>query len=202
MAADQLATPQDLATILQLDYASLTAAQQATLLMLVELATAKVQRAAGGQRIVDITDTAVIDIDWWEDAEYLPLPQLPVRSVSQVKLNGTVITDWSLRKQKLWRFSGWRTTISTPDQAIVTYAHGLLAGSQWLQTAKGYTLSLGALGWGNPSGASRERIDDYEVSYAEADARMQMTKEMAESIAAEYGAGAYVTGFSQPGVIC
>jgi len=202
MAADQLATPQDLASILQLDYATLPAAQQATLLMLVELATAKVQRAAGGQRIVDVTDTALIDVEWFNNDYYLALPQLPARSITLVKMDGVTITDWSFRNQKLWRANGWCNSTTTPTQNAVTYAHGHLTGSQWLQTAKGYTLSLGALGWGNPSGASRERIDDYEVSYAEADARMQMTKEMAESIAAEYGAGAYVTGFSQPGVIC
>src|SRR5512139_1261701 len=197
--ADQLATPQDLASILQLDYSALTAAQQTTMTMLVELATAKVQRAAGGQRIVDVTDTAVIDVDWWEDDQYLGLPQLPVRSVSQVRLNATVITDWFLRKQKLWRLNGWRVSASQPTQAIVTYAHGLQTGSQWLQNARGYTLSLGTLGWGNPGGATREKIDDYEVSYAEADARMQLTPQMAEAIAAEYGTGAYVTASALPG---
>src|SRR5262245_31922605 len=88
--ADQLATAQDLASFLQLTYSSLSAGAQATLTMLVELATSKVQRMAGGQRIVDVTDTAVIDVT--DPCEYyLRLPQLPVRSVTSVSLDGVTL---------------------------------------------------------------------------------------------------------------
>lgn len=195
--ADQLATPQELASILQLDYASLSAAQQATMLMLVELATSKVQRAAGGQRIVDITDTAIIDVDPWEYFNYLKLPQLPVRSVSAVLINGVAITDWQLSKQQLWRTIGWNASVSEPTQVTVTYAHGYLTGSQWLQFGKDCTLALGKLGWGNPGGAVSEAIDDYKVTFAEADARMQMTEPMRQAIESAYGTSAYVTASSQ-----
>lgn len=188
--ADLLATPQDLASLLQVDYASLTAAQQATLLMLVELATSKVQRAAGGQRIVDITDTAVID---GVCGVWLELPQLPIRSVSLVKVDGTTITDWSLRRQKLWRAVGWLNTISPPSQITVTYAHGYLTGSQYLQLGKAMTLSLAKAPFTNPSGATSESIDDYRVSYAEADARMEMTEPMRATIADAYGRSTFVT---------
>lgn len=190
--ADQLATPQDLASLLQLNYATLSGAQQATLAMLVELATAKVQRAAGGQRIVDITDTAVVDVRDIADY-YLPLPQLPVRSVTTVKLDGLTITDWVVRQQMLWRAGGWMVSFSPPSQAVVTYSHGYAAGSQWLQLARDMTLSLARLGWGNPGGATSEAIDDYRVTYGEADARMQMTDYMAASIADAYGVSAYST---------
>lgn len=190
--ADQLATPQELASLLQLDYDALTVAQQDTLTMLVELATSKVQRAAGGQRIVDVTDTAVIDVPDTCDL-YLPLPQLPVRSVSSVELDGTAITDWYLRRQMLWRAGGWYLSSDPPSQAVVTYAHGYLTGSQWLQTGRDHTLSLARLGWGNPSGSTSEAIDDYRVTYAEADARMQVTEYMAAAIADAYGTSAYST---------
>lgn len=184
--ADQLATPEDLASLLQQDLDASTAN------LLLELATAKVQRAAGGQRIVEVTDTALVDVT--DDCDlYLALPQLPVRAVSLVKLDGTTITDWSLRSQMLWRAVGWMQSWSPPSQAAVTYTHGYPAGSQYLQLARECTLSLAKMGYGNPSGATSESIDDYRVSYAEADARMQMTEFMRDAIAAAYGTGAHVT---------
>lgn len=192
--ADQLATPQDLASLLQLTYASLTAAQQATMTMLVELATAKVQRAAGGQRIVQVTDTAVIDVDPWECDLYLPLPQLPVQSVASVAIDGTTVTDWRLSKQMLWRSAGWRASLSEPTEVTVTCTHGYPTGSQWLQLARDHTLALARMPYDNPGGAKSERIDDYQVSYAEADARMQMTEYMRAAIADAYGTTAYSTG--------
>jgi hypothetical protein len=191
--ADQLATPQDLASLLQLTYASLSAAQQATLTMLVELATAKVQRMAGGQRIVDTTDTAVIDVTDPCDL-YLPLPQWPVISVTSVELDGTALvvgTDVFLRSQMLWRSSGWMNRYSPPSQAVVTSRHGYIAGSQWLQLARDHTLSLAVMGWGNPTGATSEAIDDYRVTYAQADARMQPTEQMRAAISDAYGTSAY-----------
>lgn len=192
--ADQLATPQDLASLMQVDYATLTAAEQATMTMLVELATAKVQRAAGGQRIVDATDTAVIDVDPWERDLYLPLPQLPVRSVASVLIDGTAVTDWRLSKQMLWRSVGWSQSWSEPTEVQVTYAHGYQTGSQWLQIGRDHALALARMPYGNPGGAKSERIDDYQVSYGEADARMQMTEFMRQAIADAYGASAYSTG--------
>lgn len=191
--ADQLATPQDLASLLQLDYTSLTAGQQATMQMLVELATAKVQRAAGGQRIVDVADTAVIDVDPSDCDQYLALPQHPVRSVTGVEIEGTPVTDWRLSKQMLWRPAGWRASCSRPTQVTVAYTHGYSAESPWLQLARDACLSLARLGYGNPDGVTSEAIDDHRVSYAEADARMQMTEHMRQAIADAYGASAYVT---------
>lgn len=187
---DQLATSQDLADALQVSLGSLNAAS-ATLVL--QLATAKVQRAAGGQRIVDLTDTATIDVDWWEDGQYLALPQSPVRSVATVVLDGVTITDWLLRKQKLWRVLGWMTTASQPSQVLVTYTHGYVAGSQWLQLARNEVLSLAKAGYGNPSGYASESIDDHSVSYAEADARMQLSPWSEQAIAAAYGSATFVT---------
>jgi hypothetical protein len=194
MAADQLATPQELASLLQLDYGSLSAAQQATLLMLVELATAKVQRAAGGQRIVEVTHTdALIDVTDPCDY-YLALPQLPVQEVTEVQIDGEVITDWVLRRQMLWRAFGWMRIYSPPSQVTCSFTSGYPTGSQWLQLGKEMTLSLAATGWGNPGGsASSESIDDYQVSYGDADARMGLTEYMASAIRDAYGYTSYVT---------
>lgn len=187
-----LATPEDLASLLQLDYAALPDETKATLLMLVELATAKVQRAAGGQRIVDATDTAVIDVEPGYCDLYLPLPQLPVRSVDAVTVEGQPATDWRLANQMLWRPGGW-SHISRPTQVKVTYSHGYLDGSQWLELAKDACLSLAALGWNVPAGATSEAIDDYRVTYEDADARMVVSDRLRQAIADAYGVTAYVT---------
>jgi len=186
--ADLLATPSDLASLLQQDLDLSTAT------LLLEMATARVQRAAGGQRIVDIADTAVVDVNICDDDWYwLDLPQYPIRSVSLVKLDTVTITDWFLRSQRLYRASGWINSLSPPSQAVVTYAHGYVTGSQYLQLARDCTLSLAQLGYGNPTAVTSESIDDYRVSYAEADARMQMTESMRGAIADAYGSLAYVT---------
>lgn len=186
--ADQLATPEELASYLQRDLDASTAN------LLLNLATSKVQRAAGGQRVVDATSTAVIDVvaDCWDP--WLELPQFPVRAVATVTLNGTVITDWYLRQQKLWRADGWRGSTTEPAQAIVEgYQHGYLTGSQYLEFARDCTLSLAGMGYGNPGGVTSEAIDDYKVTWAEANARMQVTEDMRAAIADAYGASAYVT---------
>lgn len=193
--ADQLATPQDLASFLQLGaYAALSAEKQATLTMLAELATAKVQRAAGGQRIVAATTTgAVIDLQPGYDDCYVLLPQLPVRGVASVLLNAVAVTDYYLRSQSLWRATGWSGWSYIPPQLTVTYDHGHLAGSQALQLGRNYVLELARGGWGNPLGQTSKAIDDYRVTYAEADARMVLPPAAEEAIAAAYGTSAYVS---------
>lgn len=199
--ADQLATPQDLASFLQLGaYASLSADKQATLTMLVELATAKVQRAAGGQRIVEATSTrAVIDLAAGYTDNYVPLPQRPVRSVASVLIDGTAVTDFYVRQQSLWRWAGWTGYTYNygygyvPPQITVTYTHGHAVGSQALQLARNYVLQLARGGWGNPLGQTSKAIDDYRVTYAEADARMVLPPAAEEAIAAAYGTSAYVS---------
>lgn len=191
--ADQLATPQQLANLLQLTWADLSADQQATLTMLVELATAKVQDACG-QRLVDAESTAVIDVEMWECDRYLPLPQRPVRSVESVEIDGEACTDYLLRSQQLWRLYGWNVNSSAPTQVTVAFTHGYLDGDQALQPAVNDTLVLARMGWGNPSGVTGESLDDYRVTYAEADARMQVTPPMRDALIAAYGTGAYVVG--------
>lgn len=186
--ADQLVTPAELASFLQVP-----TLDTATADLLINLATAKVQ-ASAGQRIVDATDTAVIDVEICEFNEYLPLPQLPVRSVATVTLNGTVISDWFMRKQQLWRLLGWSWNTLAPSQVKVLYTHGYPDGSQGLELARGMTFALTAAGYGNPGGATSEAIDDYKVTYAEADARMQVTDGMRDQLQAAYGTGAYVVG--------
>lgn len=186
--ADMLATPQDLAALLQsdLDLSSATLA--------LECATGVIQ-AATGQRIVDATDTAVIDVDAWANDFYLELPQFPVRSVATVVLDGTTITDWALRSQKLWRINGWMTTWSTPGQVKVTSTHGHPVGAQALQLARSAALALARGAYINPGGAASEKIDDYAVTYAAMEARLEASGNLRAALVNAYGTSAYVTLF-------
>src|SRR5690242_5591066 len=107
--ADQLCTPEDLASALQADLDASTAT------LWVECATAVVQATAGGQRIVQVVDdtfTILGTTDSWLD-----LPQLPVTSVASVVLDGVTLTAGSpgdasttyrRHGNRLWRTDGWQ----------------------------------------------------------------------------------------------
>jgi len=188
--ADQLVTPSELASFLQKDLDTATAT------LLIELATGKVQ-AAAGQRLVAATSTFVIDVDVCSRYEpYLALPQSPVRSVGSVEIDGVVATDWLLRQQKLWRLNGWNTNASAPTQVtVIDVAHGYLDGSQMLELARGYVFALCAMPYETGGAAVQsEQIDDYRVTYAQADAAMQVTPAMKDQLTQAYGTTAYVTG--------
>lgn len=182
--AQQLVTPEELASALQSDLDASTAN------LLIEMATGIVQ-AACGQLLVETEVSELVDIttpDYW-----LELSNKPIRSVDTVELDGTVITDWSLRKQKLWRAGGWLLSYSPPSQAEVTYTYGYPAGSQYLQLARLIALSLAQAGYGNPGQVQSEAIDDYRVSYADALARMELTEPMRMALINAYGTPAVVT---------
>lgn len=185
--ADQLATPADLASLLQQDVDTATAT------LLIEVATAVVQGVTG-QRIVQVVgDVAVLDLDEYDGGLYLDLPERPVTAVTAVSIGATAITDYStqLRRNRLWRAYGWRSTLvaypDQPSQATVTYTHGYAAGHQRLQLARGAVLQLAAAVYGNPGGATREQIDDYAVSYEATAARMDASPHLAAALRRQYG---------------
>src|SRR3954471_1073390 len=160
--ADQLCTPADLASWLQQDLDLSTAT------LLVECATAVVQEAAGGQRIIQVVgDTANVLGD---TGSWLQLPQLPVTAVTSVTVDGTALVlgaGYKVFGSKLWRKFGWQTNYGwpfdlayskwggypppsvvsgypyqEPSGVVVVYTHGYPAGHQSLQLARGVVLSL------------------------------------------------------------
>lgn len=184
--ADQLVTPLELASYLESDLDASTAN------LLINLATAKVQEAAG-QRLIDTTSTVVLSVDLGNFDPWLDLPQWPVRSVATVKVEGVTITDWLLRGQRIWRLLGWWTGAAAPTQVTVTYSSGYVTGAQGLELARDFTLALAAAGYLNPGGtATSEQIDDYRVTYAQASDRMTVSPGMRDQLQAAYGAGAWV----------
>jgi hypothetical protein len=185
--ADQLATPEDLASALQkdLDTASATLA--------LEACTAVVQ-ATTGQRIVRVADDEVIiDLDRHDGSLYLYLPELPVVSVSTASVGALAVTDYSaqLSKGRLWRSMGWRSSTvaywDAPTQATVTYTHGYLPTDQRIQLARGAVLSLATGLYDNPTGAKSESIDDYSVAYERATALMDAAPSLAGLLRRQYG---------------
>ncbi|XTZ17050.1 hypothetical protein ACQSSU_06635 [Micromonospora echinospora] len=184
--ADQLATLADLAAHLQVGEADLN---PATGTLLIECATAVVQ-AAAGQRIVEATSTVTLESgpDRW-----LWLPQIPVRSVTSVVLDGTALTaddGYRLRGHRLWRAAGWQTCASPPSEVVVEYTHGYPADAQELQLARQAVLSLAAAAYRNPGGAVREQIDDYAVAYEAVSTRMEAAPYLRTSLRRQYGRSA------------
>ncbi|GAA0738762.1 hypothetical protein Drose_04195 [Dactylosporangium roseum] len=203
--ADQLATPADLASLLQSDLDLSTAT------LLVEMATAVVQQAAGGQRIIQVIGD-VITLGGYSDS-WLDLPQIPVTAVSSVVLDGATLTpgaDYRLIGNRLWRRTGWQASlgypwdwqyapswpsarvppgypVQEPSTVVVTYTHGHAPGAQELQLARSAVLAIAKVGYANPSGAASEAIDDYSVSYDAMAGRMEAAPHLKAALAKKYG---------------
>lgn len=183
--AQQLATPEELASVLQTDLDASTAN------LLLEMATGIVQ-AACGQLLIETEVTGEL-VDITRQTFWLELANKPITRVDAVELDGTAITDWSLRKQKLFRPGGWLLSYSPPSQAAVDYRFGYPTGSQYLQLGRAVTLSLAQAGYGNPGQVKGEKIDDYQVTYADALARMELTDAMRTALVNAYGSPVVVT---------
>lgn len=189
--ADRLATPEDLASLLERD--DLDAYKAG---LLIEVATAVVQEAAG-QRIVRASSEVLLEPS---PGRWLWLPQLPVVSVESVSLDGTELvagTDYSVRGYRLWRAAGWQSVASwetagtlAPSVIAVAYTHGYEDGAQELQRARQAVLALAAAAYSNPAGVSREQIDDYAVAYEQMSARMEAAPYMRDGLRRFYGRSA------------
>lgn len=195
--ADQLATPTDLAALLQKDVDTASAT------LAIEAATAVVQEASDYQRILQVVgDTEVIVAP---RGPWLELSQRPVTAVLTVTLaDGTVVTagtatgTYRLIKNRLWRDLGWISgqpvyygfgygVCAAPGLVTVVYTHGLAAGDQRLQLARGWVLSLARAVFENPTGVSSEKIDDYQVAYERASAALEASPSLKRALRRQYG---------------
>lgn len=111
-------------------------------------------------RVVD--DVATLRVLHTEE---LVLPQRPVASVSQVRVNSLTLLDWVLSGDRLLRTGGWRrlpgtTTYPDPGLVEVTYTHGY---EEVPDEIRAVCLDLAAVSVTNP-GYKRETervIDDW-----------------------------------------
>jgi hypothetical protein len=183
MAADLLATPEDLASALQRDVDTASAT------LALEVATSIVQSAAG-QWIVRKTTT---ETAWGGPDRVLRLKQRPIISVASVTFGGVLLSQgtasgtWRMSASGLWRDLGWAEVYGEPSSAEVVYTHGYLADDQEIQLARGVTLSIARGLFTNPDGTVREQIDDYSVAYAEAEAAIDASPGLAARLRKMYG---------------
>lgn len=110
----------------------------------------------------DVAQLRVIDCD------ELVLPQRPVVSVAEVKVNALVLNDWVLSGDRLLRTGGWRYlpgTSTYPDPGIVqvTYTHGW---DEIPDEVRAVCLDLAASTVSNPGMLRQESIDDYSRTLA------------------------------------
>jgi hypothetical protein len=196
--ADQLASPADVGVLLGIS--DLEVAKAA---LLVEIATALVQDAAGGQRIVAVAGEE-ITLTGTTDA-WLDLPQLPVTAVTAVELDGVALTagaagsggsTYRLRGSRLWRGDGWQTYVGEPSEVTVTYSHGYPALHQGLQLGRAAVLGLIRGAYDNPEGRTSVKVDDYSAAYDALSARMETSPHLRAGLRRTYGrrAGSVRTG--------
>lgn len=114
-------------------------------------------------RVAD--DTAILRVI---DCDELVLPQRPVVSVSEVKVNSLVLHDWVLSVDRLLRTGGWHrlpgtTTYPDPGLVQVTYTHGW---EEIPDEVRAVCLDLASATLVNPSMLRQETIDDYSRTFA------------------------------------
>ena len=186
--ADQLCTPEDLASALQSDL------DLATATLWTEVCTAVVQEAAGNQRILQVVGDVLTIVG--SPRQWLNLPRIPVTAVASVTLDGTTLTAGTAGSaattyrrvgNKLWRGAGWHTYWYEPSAVVITHTHGYAAGSQDLQLARGAVIGLAKMAYSNPSGVVSEKIDDYAVAYEKAAAAMDASPHLRASLHKKYG---------------
>lgn len=182
--ADQLATPEDLATLIGLVWDDLDAGQRASLTMLVEIGTAVVQ-AEPQQRIVAVEDDTAELLG--DTQSWLDLPQRPVTAVTSVTLDGESVTDWTRFGSRLWRACGWAASACAPSTVGVVYSHGYADGDQGLQLGRGATLSVVRESAANPGAATSLKIDDYAETYSAVSARLEASPTLRSALRRQYG---------------
>ena len=93
----------------------------------------------------------------------LELPYRYVTAVSAVRLNGNLITGWSLVNGVLYRAAGFGNDYVFPPQLLeVDLTYGKTAVPDDVKLA---VLEIAAGVYHNPTGVASESIDDYTVRY-------------------------------------
>lgn len=183
--ADQLASPGDLASLLQKDV------DTASAVLAIEICTAVIQVACGGRRIVRVVNDS--EEIWGSFDRVLRLKNAPIVSITSVTYNGSALSQgtasgtWRRAKYGVWRDLGWAETCGEPLATTVVYTHGYAPGAQELQIGRGACLGLARGLFENPSGVVREQIDDYSVAYAEAEAALDASPSLKALLRKQYG---------------
>lgn len=153
------------ATAAELDAATQSTIPAATAELALASASAVIRRWTR-QDITRVADD-VVTLRVLDECE-LVLPQRPVVSVAQVRVNSLVLQDWVLSGDRLLRTGGWRrlpgtTTYPDPGLVEVTYTHGW---DEIPDDVRAVCLDLASMTVTNPSGLRSVAIDDYSRTFA------------------------------------
>lgn len=200
MTAQQLITPEELASWLQQDLDTATAN------IYIASATAKVQEACGQQLVQVFGDTFELE---GSPEQWLDLPQRPVTNVTSVTFQDGNLTPIALNTtqykrvgNRLWRGFGWQyatilmpparvpfwqyATYPPPSTITGVYDHGWPAGHWRLEPARAMVLALCAQAYSNPGGVRSVTVDDYTETYADIAAGMQLSENARQSLRNTY----------------
>lgn len=148
------ASAAELASYLQKDLDTATATQALTL-------------ASGEFSSAAETWWAATTVTWTVDVDgsgVLEPPFKPITAVSAVRVNGTPITGWSLRNNRVYRPAGFGYRFSwPPDYAEVDLTHGFTGTVP--DDVKLSVLEIAAGIYENPTGIGSETIGSYTVRY-------------------------------------
>lgn len=118
------------------------------------------------------------------------LPYRPVTAVSQIRINGVVVTGYTLIKNVVYRAVGFGSPYTlVPDKVEVDLTHGYTSVPDDVKSAVLETAAAGYL-QSNATVAS-ERIDDYAVTFTDSGGGVQLTanaREIAQSYCGTWAA--------------
>lgn len=118
------------------------------------------------------------------------LPYRPVTAVSAVRINGAVVTGYTLIKNTVYRSVGFGTSYTlVPDKVEIDLTHGYTTVPDDVKAAVLETAAAGYL-QSNATVAS-ERIDDYAVTFVDGGGGVQLTATARETARAYCGTWAF-----------
>lgn len=169
---------------------TVSAEEQTVVATALDTASALIRDVAGSP-ISEVTDTVTIE---GSASSWLALPGRPVSAVSEVLVDGSSVTDYTLSAGSLWRACGWRSFAVT-----VTYTHGLptvpadvvdIVCRLAVKSLVSFREQPDGTGVANKPLIS-ERIGDYSAvyTYAPTFSEMDIPKDMRARLAARFGNG-------------
>ena len=186
-----------LATVEDLEAYGFDTSDQALVGALLSAVSAAVREAAG--TAISVVDTTV-SIPGTQE-QFLKLPGAPVREVREVKIDGTGVTDWKLRGNRLWRPSGW---YGQHCDVEVEFAFGLDPVPADIVKLVAMFVGVGLSAAASDEGLVRDRamayesIDDYRYGLRQGDDEIVDQTELPErvkrSLHARFSGAASVTG--------
>lgn len=103
------------------------------------------------------------------------LPYRPIISITQARVAGVIVTDYTRIKRVLFRLLGWGVAAQyPPDLVAIDLVHGYAAAAD---DVKGAVLETAASAFVSPDNATvGEKIDDYTVRQSSGAGGMQLSK--------------------------